>query len=128
MAFMSHHLIKFTREALAGEQNASFYSTKARDEEEAREAARERSAAVAGVVRRASEGIDDRPSSVEIAGVTKVLLPPHHPRRWRCRSFSAARPAGPQKARRTLATDASRSLRGGAAARGIDQRSVPPMV
>ena len=39
MAFMSHHLIKFTREALSGEQNASFYSTKAREAEEAREAA-----------------------------------------------------------------------------------------
>ena len=39
MAFMSHHLIKFTREALAGEQNASFYSAKARDQEDAREAA-----------------------------------------------------------------------------------------
>ncbi len=38
MAFMAHHLIKFTREALAGEQNASFYSAKARDEE-TREAA-----------------------------------------------------------------------------------------
>jgi len=35
MAFMSHHLIKFTREALAGAQNASFYSAKARGEEEA---------------------------------------------------------------------------------------------
>jgi radical SAM superfamily enzyme YgiQ (UPF0313 family) len=34
MAFMAHHLIKFTREALAGEQNASFYSTKARELEE----------------------------------------------------------------------------------------------
>jgi hypothetical protein len=34
MAFMSHHLIKFTREALAGAQNASFYSTKAREVEE----------------------------------------------------------------------------------------------
>jgi hypothetical protein len=39
MAFMAHHLIKFTREALAGEQNASFYSTRARDEDEARQAA-----------------------------------------------------------------------------------------
>jgi len=39
MAFMAHHLIRFTREALAGEQNASFYSTKARDEEHARRAA-----------------------------------------------------------------------------------------
>ena len=34
MAFMAHHLIKFTREALSGEQNASFYSTKAREAEE----------------------------------------------------------------------------------------------
>ena len=34
MAFMSHHLIRFTREALAGAQNASFYSTKTRGEEE----------------------------------------------------------------------------------------------
>ncbi len=33
MAFMSHHLIKFTREALAGAQNASFYSAKAREDE-----------------------------------------------------------------------------------------------
>jgi hypothetical protein len=39
MAFIAHHLIKFTREALAGDQNASFYSAKARDEEEARRAA-----------------------------------------------------------------------------------------
>jgi radical SAM superfamily enzyme YgiQ (UPF0313 family) len=39
MAFMAHHLIKFTREALAGQQNASFYSAKARDEEEERQAA-----------------------------------------------------------------------------------------
>ncbi len=39
MAFMSHHLIKFTREALSGAQNASFYSAKAREAEEEREAA-----------------------------------------------------------------------------------------
>ena len=39
MAFMSHHLIRFTREALAGAQNASFYSAKARDAEETRKAA-----------------------------------------------------------------------------------------
>jgi radical SAM superfamily enzyme YgiQ (UPF0313 family) len=32
MAFIAFHLIKFTREALSGEQNASFYSTKGRDE------------------------------------------------------------------------------------------------
>ncbi len=40
MAFMSHHLIRFTREALAGTQNASFYSAKRRAEEEERVAAR----------------------------------------------------------------------------------------
>ena len=28
---VSHHLIQFTREALRGEQNASYYSTKMRD-------------------------------------------------------------------------------------------------
>ena len=28
MGFMAYHLIQFTREALRGEQNASFYSTK----------------------------------------------------------------------------------------------------
>jgi hypothetical protein len=28
MGFMSYHLIQFTREALRGDQNASFYSTK----------------------------------------------------------------------------------------------------
>lgn len=39
MAFMAHHLITFTREALAGEQNASFYSAKARDPDESRRAA-----------------------------------------------------------------------------------------
>jgi radical SAM superfamily enzyme YgiQ (UPF0313 family) len=38
MAFISYHLIKFTREALSGEQNASFYSMKARVEEERRAA------------------------------------------------------------------------------------------
>jgi hypothetical protein len=31
MGFIAHHLIQFTREALRGEQNASYYSTKARD-------------------------------------------------------------------------------------------------
>jgi hopanoid C-2 methylase len=31
MGFVSHHLIKFTREALRGNQNASFYSTRRRD-------------------------------------------------------------------------------------------------
>ncbi len=39
MAFMAHHLIRFTREALAGEQNASFYSARAREEEKPRQAA-----------------------------------------------------------------------------------------
>jgi radical SAM superfamily enzyme YgiQ (UPF0313 family) len=33
MAFMSHHLIKFTREALSGRQNASFYSMKPREKQ-----------------------------------------------------------------------------------------------
>jgi hypothetical protein len=31
MGFIAHHLIQFTREALRGEQNASYYSAKARD-------------------------------------------------------------------------------------------------
>jgi hopanoid C-2 methylase len=31
MGFIAHHLILFTREALRGEQNASYYSTKSRD-------------------------------------------------------------------------------------------------
>jgi radical SAM superfamily enzyme YgiQ (UPF0313 family) len=35
MAFISYHLIRFTREALSGKQNASFYSIKARREEAA---------------------------------------------------------------------------------------------
>jgi radical SAM superfamily enzyme YgiQ (UPF0313 family) len=39
MAFMAHHLIRFTREALAGEQNASFYSMRSRVEDKARQAA-----------------------------------------------------------------------------------------
>ena len=39
MGFTSHHLIQFSREALRGEQNASFYSAKAREQAEAREAA-----------------------------------------------------------------------------------------
>src|SRR4029079_13549173 len=30
MGFIGHHLIEFTREALRGEQNASYYSTKTR--------------------------------------------------------------------------------------------------
>src|SRR5207253_5787294 len=30
MGFIAHHLIEFTREALRGEQNASYYSTKQR--------------------------------------------------------------------------------------------------
>ncbi len=33
MGFIGHHLIQFTREALRGEQNASYYSAKARFEE-----------------------------------------------------------------------------------------------
>ena len=33
MAFIAYHLIQFTREALRGEQNASYYSTKARTAE-----------------------------------------------------------------------------------------------
>ena len=35
MAFIAYHLIRFTREALRGEQNASYYSTKARKPEPA---------------------------------------------------------------------------------------------
>jgi hopanoid C-2 methylase len=35
MGFIAHHLIEFTREALRGEQNASYYSTKARQSEPA---------------------------------------------------------------------------------------------
>ena len=31
MGFMAHHLIQFTREALRGDQNASFYSTRQRE-------------------------------------------------------------------------------------------------
>jgi hypothetical protein len=31
VGFISYHLIEFSREALRGEQNASFYSTRARD-------------------------------------------------------------------------------------------------
>jgi radical SAM superfamily enzyme YgiQ (UPF0313 family) len=34
MAFVAHHLIVFTREALRGEQNASFYSRRQREREE----------------------------------------------------------------------------------------------
>jgi hypothetical protein len=33
MGFIAHHLIQFTREALRGEQNASYYSTKTRTAE-----------------------------------------------------------------------------------------------
>jgi hypothetical protein len=39
ISFMAHHLIRFTREALSGEQNASFYSAKHRAEEAPRRAA-----------------------------------------------------------------------------------------
>jgi radical SAM superfamily enzyme YgiQ (UPF0313 family) len=35
MGFITHHLIKFTREALRGEQNAAFYSSHQRDSETA---------------------------------------------------------------------------------------------
>jgi radical SAM superfamily enzyme YgiQ (UPF0313 family) len=35
MGFIAHHLIQFTREALRGEQNASYYSTKARGDRRA---------------------------------------------------------------------------------------------
>ncbi len=35
MGFVSHHLIQFTREALRGEQNASFYSTHERERAQA---------------------------------------------------------------------------------------------
>ena len=35
MGFIGHHLIQFTREALRGEQNASYYSTKKRTAEPA---------------------------------------------------------------------------------------------
>ena len=34
MAFVCHHLIKFTREALRGEHNASFYAAKKAGAEE----------------------------------------------------------------------------------------------
>ncbi len=33
MGFVAHHLIRFTREALRGEHNASFYAAKARGED-----------------------------------------------------------------------------------------------
>ena len=36
MGFIAHHLIQFTREALRGEQNASYYSTKMREAEPGR--------------------------------------------------------------------------------------------
>jgi hypothetical protein len=38
MGFIAHHLIQFTREALRGEQNASYYSAKARSDESGRRA------------------------------------------------------------------------------------------
>ena len=34
MGFVSHHLIRFSREAILGEQNASFYSTRDRREDD----------------------------------------------------------------------------------------------
>jgi len=36
MGFVAHHLIRFTREALRGEHNASFYAAKAAEAEDAR--------------------------------------------------------------------------------------------
>jgi hopanoid C-2 methylase len=44
MGFIAHHLIQFTREALRGEQNASYYSTKQRQLEPAPELALRKSA------------------------------------------------------------------------------------
>jgi hypothetical protein len=41
MGFIAHHLIQFTREALRGEQNASYYSTKMRTASESAHARRE---------------------------------------------------------------------------------------
>jgi hypothetical protein len=35
MGFVAHHLIQFTREALRGDHNASFYSTRTRAQCEA---------------------------------------------------------------------------------------------
>ena len=45
MGFVAYHLILFTREALRGEQNASFYSTHERHAQESRELAASSSAA-----------------------------------------------------------------------------------
>jgi hypothetical protein len=42
MAFIGHHLIEFTREALRGEQNASFYSQARKERATARAMERER--------------------------------------------------------------------------------------
>ncbi len=42
MGFVAHHLIRFTREALRGEHNASFYAAKAAEAKEAEKAARDR--------------------------------------------------------------------------------------
>jgi radical SAM superfamily enzyme YgiQ (UPF0313 family) len=39
LAFVAHHLIQFTREALRGEQNASYYSTRPRSADSSRERA-----------------------------------------------------------------------------------------
>jgi len=36
MGFVAHHLIRFTREALRGEHNASFYAAKADQAKEVR--------------------------------------------------------------------------------------------
>jgi hopanoid C-2 methylase len=37
MGFVAHHLIRFTREALRGEHNASFYAAKAAEAKAARD-------------------------------------------------------------------------------------------
>ena len=42
MGFIAHHLIEFTREALRGEQNASFYSARSRKSDKPRSAWRPR--------------------------------------------------------------------------------------
>ena len=52
MGFIAHHLIQFTREALRGEQNASYYSTKLR--------ARVRARAVRGAAAVAQVGVAPR--------------------------------------------------------------------
>jgi hypothetical protein len=46
MGFMAHHLIAFTREALRGEQNASFYSHTRKERSAGRVPQREQAASV----------------------------------------------------------------------------------